>query len=192
MVAQTSPEDDRMGGSMPSKPLLACVAALGAGWTSAAAARPLEAEFPKTGDSCWERVYDDAHLAAHPKQRVTRVQLHHLGSRWSDGGADGFYLLLGVNLRKRLGPPDDDIDFKLGGMCLAKGAGLICRNGWDAGVFRVDRSGDGLVVTNGGGIIANPSSYDSEDVADNAVKVPAKPDDRSWRLERAPQSRCKL
>ena len=33
-------------------------------------------------DTCWERIYDDAHLKAHPRQQVVQIRLFHLPSRW--------------------------------------------------------------------------------------------------------------
>jgi len=47
------------------------------------------------------------------------------------------------------------------------------------------RGPDGTLDVRNGGIIANPSNYDSEDIADNAVKLPAKPYDGAWSLSPA-------
>ena len=40
----------------------------------------------------------------------------------------------------------------------------------------------GALDIRNGGIVANPNPYDAEEIADGAVKIPAKPDDGLWRL----------
>lgn len=50
--------------------------ALSGATVACAAEHPLQAFFPGT-DTCFSRVYDRAHLAKHPKQRVTSIQIFH-------------------------------------------------------------------------------------------------------------------
>ena len=144
-----------------------------------ASARPLERELPLRREACWERSYDAAHLAAHPRQKVAAIRLLH--SPPQDGSAPGkVYLQLHFNLRER--KSSSNYDYAYGGYCKAAGQALRCESEWEAGIFHVLRGPGGTLDVRNSGIIANPSNYDSEDIADNAVKLPAKPDDGTWRL----------
>jgi hypothetical protein len=158
----------------------------------AAGARPLEAELPRDRKACWERIYDAAHLAAHPWQKVVRIKLVHMPQSWREAEGGAFYVDLKMTLRKRR-PGGHAFDYSLGAVCKADGASLLCVNEWDAGSWRIERAaGGGLVVRNGGGIIMNPSPYDAEEVADGAAPVPAAPDDRAWALEPSPDAACRI
>lgn len=147
-----------------------------------AVARPLDRELPLRRVACWERVYDAAHLAAHPRQTIAEIRLVHTPS--PDGGdAAGLYLQLYLNLRQRVS--NSAHDYKYGGFCKTQGRGLRCEAEWEAGVFTVEAGPNGALVVRNGGITANPLEYDSEDIADNAVKIPARPDDGIWSLRPA-------
>src|SRR3984885_767722 len=52
-------------------------------------------------DGCWERVYDDAHLKAHPMQQVVRISLFYLPSRWPPPSLGVTFVALEMNLRAR-------------------------------------------------------------------------------------------
>jgi hypothetical protein len=52
-------------------------------------------------DGCWERVYDDAHLKAHPMQQVVRIRLFYLPSRWPPPSLGVTFVALEMNLRAR-------------------------------------------------------------------------------------------
>ncbi|TCR68725.1 hypothetical protein [Bosea sp. BK604] len=154
-----------------------------------AAGRPLERELPPKRDACWERVYDEAHLGAHPGQKVARIRLVHLPSRWADAQAHGFYVTLYINLRQHKAATG--FDYQLGGFCKPSGEGLRCEPEWEAGTWRIERGPNGTLRVRNNGITANPNPYDAEEIADNAVRIPAKPDDGIWQL--APASgRCEL
>ncbi len=145
-------------------------------------ARPLERELPLRRNACWERSYDAAHLATHPRQKVTQVRLLHQPPL--DNSTPGqIYLQLHFNLRER--KTDSNYDYAYGGFCRASGQTVRCESEWAGGVFHVVRGPNGTLDVRNGGLIANPSNYDSEDIADNAVKLPAKPDDGTWRLSPA-------
>lgn len=148
-----------------------------------AVARPLERELPPRRDACWERIYDEAHLKAHPGQKVTRIRLVHLPSKWPDGQANSFYVLLYFNLRQRNALTG--FDYQLGGFCKPSGDGLRCEPEWEAGTWRIERGPNGTVRVRNSGLSANPNPYDAEEIADNAVRIPAKPDDGVWQLSPA-------
>jgi hypothetical protein len=154
---------------------------------AAAAAHPLETELPPGKAACYERVYDDAHLKAHPKQRVTRIILIH------GGAAEGpdFYLTLKFNVRAR-SRSGDVFDYDIYGPCKTRGKGLVCANEWDAGAFRVEKAAGGGLLVRNLGIIANPWAYDSEDIADDAIRLPARSDDSAWKLAKVDAPYCKF
>jgi hypothetical protein len=136
------------------------------------------------GNSCWERTYDAAHLQAHPRQMVAKVML---SAEVQEGGA--IHADIGFNMRKRTGQ-SGPFDYAAGSSCAAKGAAIACPSEWDAGTFIIEKSGDGILVRHSG-MIVNPSNYDSEDIADNAVDL-SKSDDSSFLLQRAKEEGCKV
>jgi hypothetical protein len=175
----------RGGGTTIWIPAVAAVltALLGAG---AAVARPLEAELPHNGSACWERIYDAAHLAAHPRQQVSRILLDY-----SPGTNDDVYVGLSVNLRKRVGY-NEPYDYSIFGICRVSRDGLSCRPEWKAGSWRIERgSGGSLIVRNAGMIVFNPDGYAAEEVAPDAVRIRAEPDDKAWMLYRVPEKKCR-
>lgn len=165
--------------------MLACVQTV---FLEAAAARPLERELPRGRQACWERSYDAAHLAAHPLQKVVRVRLLHLPGSWREQPY-GFYVQLSFKLRGSRS--DKAFDYQLGGFCKAAGNGLRCTPQWDAGAWRLSSAPGGALDVGNDGLIANPDPYDAEEIADDAVRIPAKPDDGVWRLTPA-RGRCEL
>jgi hypothetical protein len=169
--------------------LFGLIALLAIVTTQPALARPLERELPLNRSACWERIYDAAHLSAHPRQKVAEIRLVHIAS---PGGQDpaGLYLQLYFNLRERRANADAAHDFKYGGFCKPVGRALRCEAEWEAGTFTVEAGAGGLLVRNGG-IVANPLEYDAEDIADGAVKIPAKPDDGAWSLKPA-RGECRI
>jgi hypothetical protein len=52
-------------------------------------------------DACWKRIYDDAHLKAHPIQQVVKIRLLHLLSRWPQSAQGVTFIELEMNLRTR-------------------------------------------------------------------------------------------
>jgi hypothetical protein len=138
----------------------------------------------KGGNSCWEQTYDAGHLKTKPKQLVTSIRL---SAEVQDGGA--IHADIGFNLRKRTGQ-SGPFDYAAGSYCVAKGAALACPSEWDAGIFTIEKSGNGILVKHSG-MIVNPSNYDSEDIADNAVDL-SKSDDASFLLRRAQEEGCDI
>lgn len=157
--------------------------------TGAGHTRPLEKELPPRAGACWERVYDAAHLAAKPRQKVTAIRL--ISSPGENGGPDlAVELRLNLRTAAKGGPDTDGYNYKLYGFCKVSGTGMLCQPEWNAGTWRIEKgAGDTLIVRNGN-ITANPFEYDSEDVADDAVKIPSRPDDTAWMLKSVPSSMC--
>ncbi len=146
------------------------------------AANPLESELAAMSNSCWERTYDAAHLKAHPKQLVTKIRL---STEVQDDG--NIYASLGINLRQDQGRK---FDYSAFAPCQAKGAALSCPSEWDAGAFSLEKAKGGLLVRNKD-LIVNPSNYDAEDVAPNAVSL-GKSDDAAWLLMPSADEGCDL
>ena len=155
-----------------------------------AQARPLERELPPKANACWERSYDAAHLASHPRQKVARIRLLHSPRNWQPGEGGSLYVMLYFNLRGRVNP-GQSFDYQLSGFCKTAGQGLRCVPEWDAGSWRIERGPNGALDIRNAGITANPNPYDAEEVADDAVSLPAKPDDGLWRLSPA-SGRCEI
>jgi len=170
---------------MPEAPIATLVLAVSLATCLAAAApasaRPLESELPPKRAACWERSYDASHLAAHPQQKVSRIRLVHLPDDWKAEPSRGFFVMLYINLRQRT-KATSDYDYQLSGFCKPRGQGVQCVPEWEAGSWRIERGPQGTLDIRNGGIIANPNPYDAEEIADNAVAIPAKPDDGIWRL----------
>jgi hypothetical protein len=145
-----------------------------------ATARPLESELPPKRDACWERSYDEAHLRAHPQQKVAKIRLVHKPGNWHAEPHAAVYIVLYFNLRQRM--TTHRFDYQLGGFCKLQDKGLRCVPEWDAGSWRLESGPQGALDIRNGGIVANPNPYDAEEIADGAVKIPAKPDDGLWRL----------
>lgn len=112
------------------------------------------------------------------------IRLVHLPQRWPEAGPGAFYVALYLNLRQRV-RPEQSFDYQLGGFCKASGQGLRCVPEWEAGSWRIERGPDGTLDLRNAGIVANPNPYDAEEIADGAVRIPARPDDGLWRLSPA-------
>lgn len=139
-----------------------------------ARARPLEPQLPKDRAACYERTYDAAHLEAHPQQKVTRIRLIHPVEQ----GEGPMFVSLEFQLRRNTSI------YKLFGYCEGKGGTLACAPEWAAGTWRIEVAPDGGLDVVNGNLTLNPENYDAEEIAPDAIAVPARPDDRRWRLYR--------
>jgi hypothetical protein len=151
-------------------------------------ARPLEKELPPGKDICWERRYDAAHLAAHPGQRVTAIRLVSQGDS-PGAGTPVVTLLFTLRARKAGGDPAD-FDYQNLPFCKGAGAGLACENEYGLGRFRIERAARGGLLIRNPGIMANPYPYDAEEIADGAVRIPSRPDDSAWIVDRIVTEKC--
>lgn len=150
-------------------------------------ARPLEQQLPHGKEACWERSYDAAHLAAHPGQKVIGLKLAKMAE-----GPDlpQTAVTLYINLRKRTAENDGGYDYSNTALCKPSGSGLACENEYGLGKFRIEAAPNGGLLIRNPGIWANPNPYDAEEKADDAVSIPAKPDDAGWLLDRKTTANC--
>lgn len=133
-------------------------------------------------DACWERVYDDAHLKAHPMQQVVRIRLFHLPSRWPQPAPGVTFVALEMNLRTRT-RGSDAFDYNLGGFCKPSHGGLRCEPEWRAGTWRIERGANGSLIVRNDDITVNPSPSAAEERSEDAVTLKAANDDAAWSLQ---------
>jgi hypothetical protein len=136
-------------------------------------------------DACWERIYDDAHLKAHPRQQVVQIRLFHLPSRWPQPASGVTFVELEMNLRARA-HGNDSFDYSLGGFCQPSGGGLFCKPEWRAGSWRIELGANGSLIVRNHDIIVNPSASAAEERSEDAVTLKAANDEAAWRLQRMP------
>jgi hypothetical protein len=134
-------------------------------------------------DACWERIYDDAHLKAHPRQQVVRIRLLHLPSRWPQPAQGVTFVELEMNLRTRT-HGSDAFDYGLGGFCKPSPGGLRCEPEWHAGSWQIERGANGSLIVRNNDITVNPSSSAAEERSADAVTLKAADDEATWRLQR--------
>ena len=128
--------------------------------------------------ACWKRVYSDAHLARHPRQKVVDIDFY-LGYRTIDeqNGAEGYYTFsLNLVTREQKGG--------VTGLCADSGSeGIICGGDCDSGAMSLRWSGahGSLVLTalSGGFSLTN---CDGE----TPYWLSAEPDDKAFLVHPAP------
>jgi hypothetical protein len=153
-------------------------------WAPAALAQALDRLLPPQARTCWERVYDAVHLIAHPAQKVTALRLVTAPYAYGAPRERVLAVTLSFNLReRRKGADPGDYDYSISGLCRPAGKAMRCETEYDAGSWRLEAGPSGRLDVRNGNIIANPSEHDAEEIADNAVRIPARPDDGIWRLE---------
>ena len=134
--------------------------------------------------ACWQRIYTQAELKRHRRQKVSMVLLT------LDTGEDGSVSAsLGLNLRKRTS--DWKYDYSSGGLCKPHGDTYTCAPDWDAGSFELEKGARGGLRVKNHKLVANPYNYDSEDVSEKAVNF-RKSDDAIWLLFPADPAKCRL
>jgi hypothetical protein len=134
-------------------------------------------------DACWERIYDDAHLKAHPRQQVVQIRLFHPPSRWPQPASGVTFVALELNLRTRT-HGSSAFDYSLGGFCQPSRAGLLCKPEWRAGGWRIEGGEKGSLIVRNDDITVNPSSSAAEERSEDAVTLKAANDEAAWRLQR--------
>ena len=134
-------------------------------------------------DTCWERIYDDAHLKAHPRQQVVRIRLFHLPSRWPQPAPGVTFVALEINLRART-HGGGAFDYSLGGFCHPSRGGLRCEPEWRAGAWRIERGANGSLIVRNDDITVNPSSSAAEERSQDAVTLKAADDEAAWQVQR--------
>jgi hypothetical protein len=134
-------------------------------------------------DTCWEHIYDDAHLKAHPRQQVVQIRLFHLPSRWPRPAPEVTFVELEMNLRGRT-HRSDTFDYSLGGFCQPSHAGLRCEPEWRAGTWQIERGANGSLIVRNDDITINPTSSAAEERSKDAVTLKAANDEAAWQLQR--------
>lgn len=160
---------------------------------------PLPSHLPLGKEVCYGRVYDAAHLKAHPKQRVTSFHLFRDFTPDSskempqetrekmiaeDGQGTGVNVMAYVRFRDRPGL------FFNGLNCLKYENNIRCGIDCDGGGFLLKPSGESLLIENEGFVVIGGcgASEDEEEQSDN-VKPGA--DDKVFRLDRKPIAECR-
>jgi hypothetical protein len=95
------------------------------------------------GFACYGRVYDQAHLASHPRQQVVSIVVRD--SVVPAGKLPGIAALVDIRLTLRRGDVAEAV-----GYCKYSAGGLACRLEGDAGTVRISRRpGYGIVAAVG-------------------------------------------
>ena len=123
---------------------------------------------------CHARTYTAEHLAAHPKQKVTRFFV--VRSDMDDGGPRRFEVGFGFRLT---GSPDV---FAATAGCVARGDGAACTVEGDGGGFTLAPRPDGLLVSVDERLEVEGVEGFSPDLHDS--------DDRAFRLYVSPPEAC--
>lgn len=185
---------------MPRIPVaLVLLAAAAPALAQDAKTSPLPAHLPLRTEACFGRVYDAAHLAAHPKQKVASLHIaREFGqdpfaeqAPWTEealkavDGEDGRVLVTAyVRLRERKGVYSNALS------CAKTGTGtVLCAIDCDGGTFALRPSGSSLLLENGGFVVVGGCGA-SEDDSDNPVHVAPGADDKLFRLDAKAFSAC--
>jgi hypothetical protein len=142
-----------------------------------------ESQLLPNRDTCWERIYDDAHLKAHPEQQVVRIRLFHLPSRWPRPRSGVTFVALEMNLRTRT-HGSDAFEYSLGGFCQPSPGGLRCEPEWHAGSWQIERGANGALIVRNDDITVNPSESAAEERSEDAVTLKAANGEAAWQLQR--------
>ena len=152
-------------------------------WAPSASANLLQDALATSGNSCWARTYDEAHLKAHPSQNVSKIRL---SSEVQDDGTVA--ITLGFKIRGKEGG-GGRYGYNAFAYCRPNGPELKCIPEWEAGHFSIKSGPKNALTVVNHGLIINPSNYDSEDIADNAVNL-AGSDDKTWILRPVYPENC--
>ncbi len=160
---------------------------------------PLPSHLPLQTEICFGRTYDAAHLAAHPRQRVTSFYL--LREFKEDQNlefdptpeqdlkdVDGEYGRIGVNAYVRF---RDRKGVYTNGLSCGKGddGKVFCGVDCDGGSFNLKGAGQSLLLENNGFVVVGGCGA-SEDEQENEEHVSPGADDKVFRLDPKPVSAC--
>ena len=130
------------------------------------------------GAPCYARVYDAAHLAAHPRQRLTRFVLRE-SSLGAPLKSDEFELTFAFNLKRV------DDTYQSEAICRDAAVAVHCQVEGDGGDFTLRADPSGLLLTVGKFLQVEGSNSFSPDLAVGG-------DDRVIRLFRVPTEACRF
>lgn len=166
----------------------AILAGLIIGSVSAVGAAELS-DFVPTEDgasACWQRLYDEAHLADHPDQQVTAMTLLMSYLTFEDGSEGMHYFGLDVSLRNgRKGTTS-------GGCWLSEGV-VRCGVDCDGGGLALSRNDDGSVLADleAYGYISLESECGGGDGELQSFPLEPGHDDKQFFLQPADAKLCK-
>lgn len=180
--------------SCPTPPRAALLGLAAALWPLTSLAQPVSAETraaftpfvppERGGRACYERIYSDAHLAAHPRQRIARMRLRidFFRTGGAEGAVEGHY---GVALEAW--PRGEAHPFNSAFHCRPAEGGLDCRIDCRANAIRVRPAAGGIRLA-----LARDSdprsTCDNAEDAGRALRPGA--DDRLFLLSMLPPERC--
>lgn len=153
-----------------------------------APARVLEQHFGPM-DSCYERVYSKDHMAKHPKQRVSHIRVEHFPNLFGTHGPDGKVrfdektgeVAFGIKVHFR----GSSEEFSDGGVCYPKKGYLRCQIECDGGGFEIKhRDANSILIYNTRGFAVSGCG------GEERAFISTKSDDKVFRLNRLPASKC--
>ena len=156
--------------------LVTCMASPGAADLLSDLAPP-----PPSDGACWERTYDDDHLARHPRQKVTHIRFHLQDLQ-------GEYVFnIAIATRERAG--------EMSGYCSPDpGGSVVCLVACDGGEIFLRRSRTkGAIVLEVGPLDrlhANTKCKGQDNGGAEAFTIQAEPDDRLFRLNATSVRTC--
>ncbi len=122
-------------------------------------------------EACFNRVYDAAHLAAHPQQKVRHIRLT---AQPNGRGA----ITAGLNVWLR----GSGVRYAAYAFCRFESGRTTCRSEFDDRVWGIRQENAKTVRIENGGIWVNPWDYDAEDRSERGTRLKTEPDDESWLL----------
>jgi hypothetical protein len=161
-------------------------------------ASPLPSHLPLATEACFGRVYDAAHLASHPKQRVASFHLAREFKGDPNAEAepspeqemkdvDGEYGRVLVNAYVRF---RDRKGIYANGLSCGKSDGKVsCSIDCDGGSFDLKASGQSLLLENHGFVVVGGCGA-SEDEQERTEIVSPGADDKVFRLDPKPFAAC--
>lgn len=160
---------------------------------------PMPSHLPLRTEACFGRVYDPAHLSAHPRQRVTAFHIARefkadpnseyeptpeSEARNADGSDGRISVTAYVRFRDRKGV------YANGLSCWkTDGAKVLCGIDCDGGSFALRPAGQSLLLDNNGFVVVGGCGA-SEDEQENEEHVLPGADDRTFRLDPKPFAAC--
>jgi hypothetical protein len=159
---------------------------------------PLPSHLPLKAEACFGRIYDAAHLSAHPKQRVTSF---HIARQFREDpnlevdptpeqemkdidGEHGRVLVTAyVRFRDKKGVYSNGLS------CGQNDGKVFCGIDCDGGSFNLKPSGQSLLLENNGFVVVGGCGA-SEDEQENEEYVRPGADDKTFRLDPKPFAAC--
>jgi hypothetical protein len=138
---------------------------------------------------CFARIYDRAHLAAHPGQKVAELGFRMIW-RKVDGECGGGDCLQGYGFQLKVRRRNDKRPFAASGPCLERDGKAFCGVECDGGGLYVTKNADGsLLLSFGDSWGIRLGEECGEDSGETTELLPGK-DDRVFRLDPLPAGQC--